>query len=75
MASSTGGDEPVRGSLDRHREWYRYHALFREFLLTELRRVEPDVIEKLHLRAADWYEANGSPALALNLDSRTLNRW
>jgi LuxR family maltose regulon positive regulatory protein len=51
--------------LDRRREWYRYHALFREFLLGELRRVEPDVIEKLHLRAADWYESNGSPALAL----------
>ena len=51
--------------LDRRREWYRYHALFREFLLGELRRVEPGVIAKLHLRAADWYETNGSPALAL----------
>jgi len=51
--------------LDRRREWYRYHALFREFLLGELRRVEPDVIPKLHLRAADWYESNGSPAMAL----------
>ena len=51
--------------LDRQRQWYRYHALFREFLLAELRRVEPDVIVKLHLRAADWYESNGSPALAL----------
>jgi LuxR family transcriptional regulator, maltose regulon positive regulatory protein len=51
--------------LDRHRTWYRYHALFREFLLGELRRVEPDVITKLHLRAADWYESNGSPAIAL----------
>ena len=51
--------------LDRRREWYRYHALFREFLLGELRRVEPEVIMKLHLRAADWYEANGSPAMAL----------
>ena len=51
--------------LDRRREWYRYHALFREFLLGELRRVEPDVVTKLHLRAADWYESNGSPALAL----------
>ncbi|HSU34282.1 MAG TPA: LuxR C-terminal-related transcriptional regulator [Propionibacteriaceae bacterium] len=51
--------------LDRRRGWYRYHALFREFLLAELRRVEPDVITKLHLRAADWYESNGSPALAL----------
>ena len=51
--------------LDRQREWYRYHALFREFLLGELRRVEPAVIMKLHLRAADWYEANGSPAMAV----------
>ena len=51
--------------LDRHRGWYRYHALFREFLLGELRRVEPESIPKLHLRAADWYESNGSPALAL----------
>jgi LuxR family maltose regulon positive regulatory protein len=51
--------------LDRRREWYRYHALFREFLLAELERVEPDVIMKLHLRAADWYEANGSAVTAL----------
>ncbi|MET0662408.1 MAG: LuxR C-terminal-related transcriptional regulator, partial [Ilumatobacteraceae bacterium] len=51
--------------LDRHRQWYRYHALFREFLFGELRRVEPDAVTKLHLRAADWYESNGSPAMAL----------
>ena len=29
--------------LDRRREWFRYHALFREFLLGELRRVEPEL--------------------------------
>lgn len=51
--------------LDRRREWYRYHGLYREFLLGELRRVEPEVIAKLHLRAADWYQANGSPTLAI----------
>jgi LuxR family maltose regulon positive regulatory protein len=69
-----GGQERLRtleGSnsflfpLDRHREWFRYHALYREFLLGELRRVEPELITKLHLRAADWYEAHGSPALAV----------
>ena len=38
---------------------------FREFLLGELRRIEPDEIVKLHLRAADWYQSNGSPAMAL----------
>ena len=51
--------------LDRRRQWYRYHGLFREFLLAELRRVEPDVIAALHVRAAGWYESNGSPAMAI----------
>jgi LuxR family maltose regulon positive regulatory protein len=51
--------------LDRRREWYRYHGLFREFLLGELRRRDPDLVAKLHLRAADWYEANGLAGLAL----------
>ena len=46
--------------LDGRREWYRYHALFREFLLGELQRSEPEIISKLHLRAADWYEAHRS---------------
>jgi LuxR family transcriptional regulator, maltose regulon positive regulatory protein len=51
--------------LDGQRHWYRYHALFREFLLGELRRTEPGIIATLHQRAADWHEANGSPALAV----------
>ncbi|WP_173923837.1 LuxR C-terminal-related transcriptional regulator [Agromyces sp. Marseille-P2726] len=51
--------------LDRRREWFRYHALFREFLLGELHRVEPDAVAALHVRAADWFERNGSPAMAL----------
>ena len=51
--------------LDRQRQWYRYHALYREFLLGELRRTEPGIIATLHRRAADWYESNGFPALAL----------
>ena len=51
--------------LDRQRQWYGYHALYREFLLGELRRTEPGIIMTLHRRAADWYESNGFPALAL----------
>lgn len=51
--------------LDRRREWYRYHPLFREFLLGELRRFEPELIEKLQVRAADWYQSNGSKVMAL----------
>jgi len=51
--------------LDRRRQWYRYHALFREFLLGELGRAEPGIVTTLHQRAADWHEASGSPAQAL----------
>jgi LuxR family transcriptional regulator, maltose regulon positive regulatory protein len=51
--------------LDRQRQWYRYHAVFREFLLGELGRTEPGIIVTLHQRAADWYQANRSPAPAL----------
>src|SRR5215470_1718412 len=51
--------------LDRRRQWYRYHALFREFLLGELGRAEPGIVMTLHQRAADWHEASGSPAQAL----------
>ena len=60
--------------LDRHREWYRYHGLFREFLLSELRRIEPHIEAQLHLRAADWYEANNSPARGIEHLLRTDER-
>ena len=52
--------------LDRRREWYRYHHLFRELLLSELRRREPEIVSELHLRAAAWCEANGMPEAAID---------
>ena len=45
--------------LDRTRSWYRYHHLLAEFLLSELRRREPDVEAALHNRAARWFDAHG----------------
>ena len=53
-------------SLDRHRGWYRYHNLFRELLGAELDRREPELIERLHARAAAWCEANGLPEMAVS---------
>ena len=47
--------------LDHHREWYRYHHLFRDVLVRELTLREPDRAPVLHRRAADWFEANGFP--------------
>ncbi|MGO7983540.1 hypothetical protein ACC691_37470, partial [Rhizobium johnstonii] len=60
--------------LDRHRGWYRYHPLFREFLLSELQSAEPDLVVELHVRAADWFEAHGSTAMALEHLLRTPQR-
>ncbi|MDR6906596.1 LuxR family maltose regulon positive regulatory protein [Agromyces sp. 3263] len=51
--------------LDRRRGWYRYHALFREFLLAELLAADPTEATDLNLRAATWFEANGFPAQAV----------
>lgn len=52
-------------STQRGTSWYRYHHLLSEFLDNELERVEPELIPTLHLRAADWYEKNNFPALAV----------
>jgi LuxR family maltose regulon positive regulatory protein len=45
--------------LDRQREWYRYHNLFRDVLRAELARREPEAIPQLHRRAADRFEEVG----------------
>jgi LuxR family maltose regulon positive regulatory protein len=44
---------------DGNGRWYRYHRLFAEMLLAELRRREPAEEVRLHRRAAAWYEADG----------------
>src|SRR5215471_10000514 len=40
--------------LDRRGQWYRYHHLFRDMLLAELERLEPDQVPGLRRSAADW---------------------
>jgi LuxR family transcriptional regulator, maltose regulon positive regulatory protein len=51
--------------LDRRREWYRYHHLFRDMLLADLHRREPELIPVLRRRAAGWCARNGRPEEAL----------
>jgi len=51
--------------LDRRGHWCRYHHLFRDMLLTELRRLEPSLIPVLKCRAASWYLGAGLPEMAL----------
>jgi LuxR family transcriptional regulator, maltose regulon positive regulatory protein len=53
-------------ALDHHREWFRYHRLFRDMLRAELEHGDPDLARALHRRASSWYEANGDPAPAID---------
>jgi len=39
-------------ALDEHREWYRFHHLFRDFLRFQL---DQELERQLHIRAADWF--------------------
>jgi LuxR family transcriptional regulator, maltose regulon positive regulatory protein len=52
-------------ALDRNREWFRYHPLFRDLLRRELEEHEPDRVRVLNDRAAAWYEAHADPESAL----------
>ena len=51
--------------LDSQGEWYRYHHLFRDMLLAELRRQEPELIPVLRRRAAGWCARNDLPEEAM----------
>jgi len=42
-------------SLDRKREWYRYHALFAEALSYQFKQTREGLLPILHHRASLWY--------------------
>jgi LuxR family maltose regulon positive regulatory protein len=46
--------------------WYRYHHLFREFLLTKLREERPAEVDVLHLRAASVLRESGAMEQAIH---------
>src|SRR5260370_36750471 len=51
--------------LDEERRTYRLHDLFREALLAALHATHPEIVPVLHIRAADFYEAQGQWAEAI----------
>jgi LuxR family maltose regulon positive regulatory protein len=70
--------------LDRPGEWYRYHLLVAEMLVSELRRREPGEEFEVHRRASAWYEERGLPEKAIEhalasrdtvVTARLLNRY
>ena len=56
--------------LDSQGEWYRYHQLFRDMLLAELRRQEPELIPVLRRRAAGWCRQTACPRRRWSTRSR-----
>lgn len=71
-------------SLDEERHWYRFHHLFAEFLLRQLREREPELERELHRRASIWYSDNGLVVEAIrhalsskdhHLAAGMLDRW
>jgi LuxR family maltose regulon positive regulatory protein len=52
-------------SLDPQRSWFRYHQLFAELLLLELRRTAPAEVPRLHRAAAGWFAGHGFPVDAV----------
>lgn len=55
-------------SLDSQRRWYRYHYLFREFLLSRLQRLETESVRSLERSAGKHYESQGELEAALSHD-------
>jgi LuxR family maltose regulon positive regulatory protein len=53
-------------SLDSQRRWYRYHYLFREFLLSRVQRVETESVIGLERSAGVHYESQGELEVALS---------
>ena len=45
--------------------WWRYHRLLRELLRRQLLETEPELVQELGGRAADWFLAHGDPESAL----------
>jgi LuxR family transcriptional regulator, maltose regulon positive regulatory protein len=66
VLESLAGSNLLLVPLDRRREWYRYHHLFRDLLRAELVRRQPALVPELHRRAAAWCEANGLEETAID---------
>jgi LuxR family maltose regulon positive regulatory protein len=52
--------------LDEHRQWYRYHHIFRGLLRAELALREPELVPEIHRRAGEWCQASGLPDVAVD---------
>ncbi len=73
--TATGGGKEMLEALDRQnlfivalderRQWYRYHHLFADVLLSHLTDKARGELAVLHRRASDWYEQQGERFAAI----------
>ena len=52
--------------LDDEGDWYRYHHLFADLLVNQLKRLHPERVRELHQRASKWYESQSMPLDAID---------
>jgi LuxR family maltose regulon positive regulatory protein len=52
-------------ALNGERSWFRYHRLFADLLVLELRRTAPEQLPGVHLAAAEWFAEHGYPVEAI----------
>ena len=43
-------------AIDEQRTWYRVHHLFRDFLQSKFKLLQPDAYQKMHSKAAEWFK-------------------
>ena len=55
---SLESEDLLLSPLDRGREWFRYHGLFREALLNRLQHRNPELVLDVQRRASDWCHEN-----------------
>ncbi len=52
--------------LDDQSTWYRYHQLFADLLLHQLKMAAPDKVDELHEKAGRWFLKEGEPGEAVH---------
>lgn len=53
-------------ALDRDREWFRFHTMFRELLRYRLRAESPAAATEIRTAAAEWHLARGDASAAID---------
>jgi len=65
LLQSIMNDTHLIHRVDHDNTWFEMNRVLRTSLLAELERNDPETLQKVHLRAAQWFEDNDMPAIAI----------